>query len=77
MKIDIQICDETFYAWIWTLIASVIITIIISCNVYYTNKTELIAEMVKAGNDPVRVACALDSDLSQSSPVCVLEGVQK
>lgn len=64
--------SDRFWLGIWSLITIVVCTAVISMNVYYSRKTELISEMVALGADPIRVACALDSDMHTSSPVCIL-----
>jgi hypothetical protein len=64
--------EDKWVFGIWALCGAAILAFAMSIQAYYINKTELIAEMVAAGNDPVRVACSLDSDVA-SSPVCVLE----
>jgi len=74
MKLDI--CTYTLQLGLWTLITIFAITTILSINVYYTNRIELIADMVSNGADPLRVTCALDTMSERPSPTCLTQDLK-
>lgn len=55
--------DNKFYAYVWSLAAAVLVTLI-SC-ISYVNYTDTLAveRMIKGGTDPVLARCAVASDI--------------
>lgn len=51
--------DNKFWIFTWSIIASVLITIILSITTYSFHQANILNEMVKNGADPITARCSL------------------
>ncbi len=63
--------DNKLYMFIWSVIATVAITLIITLTAVDAHTTNKITEMVKGGVSPVAASCAVYSSYGDN-PVCIL-----
>lgn len=63
--------DDKFWVCVWSILATAIVAIVITCTIYTHNKNFVISEMVKNGASPVEALCALDDSMG-NNPTCVI-----
>lgn len=66
--------EDRFWLGIWSLVAAVIVTLITAITLTMWSKRLHLNEMVKAGVDPIRAACALD--MYDNPTQCVIHNVK-
>ncbi|WP_323016395.1 hypothetical protein [Castellaniella sp.] len=66
--------EEKFWVSLWSLVAVVAVTLILGLLLYNADKNQKIADMVKAGADPIIVSCAMGtvSEGTGASALCSL-----
>lgn len=62
--------EDRFYLGVWAIIATIIITTIISSNIFYSGQEQRVVDMVAAGATPIEASCAI-YDAVGNSPTCV------
>lgn len=62
--------ENTFWVSIWALAATVVISIVCSMCIYYTDVNAKILTAIKNGADPIEATCAFDSQYKQG--ICTL-----
>ena len=60
VKHEVEVCDNTFYIAVWAIVATMVITLIISILSYNTHSRDSIVEMVKQGTPAMEASCAIE-----------------
>lgn len=68
--------EYKFWIYFCGFMAIVIITLILNINIYYTNRNQMVVEMVKQGVSPAEALCGIDN-IEGRNPTCVLYAVKQ
>lgn len=60
VKHEVEICDNTFYIVVWTLVATMVLTLILSIMSYNKHSRDAIVEMTNNGTPAMEASCAIE-----------------
>jgi len=60
VKHQVEICDNAFYIVVWTLVSTMILTLILSIMSYNKHSRDAIVDMTKSGTPAMEASCAIE-----------------